>query len=160
MEQSKYASEVMRWQEAFRPFRLSKTDYMRRSANLLQIHARATQLILDSLVTTEECTFDKYLPEYREIVSLAKAFYEDPKIQAVFNVIFGLIPALYCLVKICRDLDVRREAIALMGLASRREGIWPSSLIPERIIFISMLESGRRRRRWMLEIRRLGWLVL
>jgi len=46
-EHSKYASEVMRLQEAFRPFCLSTTNHMRRSANLLQIHARATQLVLD-----------------------------------------------------------------------------------------------------------------
>jgi hypothetical protein len=54
--------------------RVSTADYMRRCASLLQIHARATQLILDSLVITEECTFDKYLPEYMEILTLAKAF--------------------------------------------------------------------------------------
>jgi hypothetical protein len=140
-EHFKYASEVMRWQEAFRPFRLSTTDPMRRSANLLQIHARATQLVLDSLVITEECTFDKYLPEYREIVSLAKAIYKDPKMQAVFSVDFGLIPALYCVVKMCRDRVVRREAIALLRLAPRREGIWQSSLIAAIGEWIMQLEE-------------------
>jgi hypothetical protein len=103
MEHSKYASEVVRWQEAFRLFRLSTSDYMRRFADLLQIHARAAQLVLDSLVISKECTFDKYLPEYKEIVSLVKDFYKDPKMQAVFDVDFGLIPTLHCVVKMCRD---------------------------------------------------------
>jgi hypothetical protein len=125
-EHSKYASEVMRWQEAFRPFCLSTADYMRRSVNPLQIHARATQLILDSLVITEECTFDKYLPEYMEIVSLAKAFYKNAKLQAAFSVDFGLIPALYCVIKMCRHWVVRREAVALLRLGPRQEGIWQS----------------------------------
>jgi len=87
MEHSKYASEVMRWQEAFRPFRLSTSECMQRLANLLQVHARATQLVLDSLVINKECTFDICLPEYKEIVSLAKVFYKDPKMQAMFNAI-------------------------------------------------------------------------
>jgi hypothetical protein len=115
MEHPKYASEVMRWQEAFRPFRLSISDYMQRSANLLQVHTRSTQLVLDSLVINKECTFDKCLPEYKEIVSLAKAFYKDPKMQAMFSVDFSLIPALYCVVKTCRGWVVRRDAITLLG---------------------------------------------
>jgi hypothetical protein len=102
---------------------------MRRSASLLQIHARATQLVLDSLVITDEWTFDKYLPEFKKIVSVTKAFYKDEKLRAVFSVDFGPIPALYYVVKMCRDRVVRREAIALLRSAPRREGIWQSSLI-------------------------------
>jgi hypothetical protein len=71
--------------------------------------------VLDSLVINKECTFDICLPKYKEIVSLAKAFYKDSKMQAVFSVDFSLILALYCVVKMCRGWVVRREAISLLG---------------------------------------------
>lgn len=64
-----------------------------------------------------------------EIVSLAKAFYKDAKLQAAFSVDFGLIPALYCVVKMCRDWVVRREAVALLRLAPRRNGDLAEPLI-------------------------------
>jgi hypothetical protein len=93
------------------------------------------------LVITQECFFDKHLPEFREIVSLAKDYYKDPKMQRMFSVDFGLIPALCCVVKMCRDWAVRREAIALLrSAAPRREGIWKSSLIVQASLIAAIRE--------------------
>jgi hypothetical protein len=41
---------------------------------LLQIHAMATRLILDTLLRTDECAFDHKIEQFKEIVRLAKMF--------------------------------------------------------------------------------------
>jgi hypothetical protein len=134
-EHARYASEVMRWQSAFKLLRYCSYGLQKMAASLLQIHAQAVQIVLDSLIMTEECSFDKYLPQYREMIFLAKAYYKtsskSPQEHTVFSVDFGVLPAIYTVIKHCRHPAIRREAIALLRSSPRREGIWQSSLVAE-----------------------------
>lgn len=134
-EYARYVSEVTRWQSAFKLLRYCSYGLQKKAASLLQIHAQAVQIVLDSLIMTEECSFDKYLPQYREMMFLAKAYYKtssrSTQQHTVFSVDFGVLPAIYTVIKHCRHPAIRREAIALLRASPRREGIWQSSLVAE-----------------------------
>ncbi|RDW68674.1 hypothetical protein BP5796_09331 [Coleophoma crateriformis] len=75
-EHSKYLRELRCWRTAVAPLLLSPDEQTVVGAMGLQAFSSATQLVMHALLATEECSFDRYLPEYREIVSLARRLFK------------------------------------------------------------------------------------
>jgi hypothetical protein len=49
----------------------------------------------------------------------------------MFCIDVGVVPALDIVIKMCRDREVRREALRLLRSYPRMEGVWDSALIAE-----------------------------
>ena len=126
----------------------------RKAANVLQIHSYVFSVIVSTLSTEKEDVFDDHLEEFRKIVSLTRTFIELDEEQkksqgcnlsgrTSFSFDLGVIPPLWVVSSRCRDPGVRREALRLLFLARRREGVWSSVLLAmcvQKLIHIE--ESG------------------
>ena len=99
-------------------------------AALLQIHAKATLIVLAGMTFTDETSFDVFLPDFRAITNLAVSIHpqlvESSKKSGIHHVDLGIIPALYLVGARCRDKIVRARAIDLLYSTPYREGIWDS----------------------------------
>jgi hypothetical protein len=132
---SKHLGENLRWQAALDPLLASTDPKTKPTALFLKCLAVSTRLVLESLLIKKECEYDQYLPQYVEMVALARLFLSNnepgpPKqSQTFFSIDFGLIPSLFITVKQCRDCMVRREALGLLRSNPRREGVWDGLLI-------------------------------
>jgi hypothetical protein len=75
VEHRRYAGEFARWFSAFAPFysSLEKSTDERTyiAASLLSIHAKTSEIMLLSNLFGDESSLDRFLPQYREVVSLA-----------------------------------------------------------------------------------------
>jgi len=143
----KHLHELRQWQSAFNPLRLNPDRANQAGVVVMQPAASSIRLIIKSVIARNECYWDQFLPEYRAIVSLSKAFFRTlPKEASLrqeseFSMEMSIVPPLYVVCKYCRDGQVRREAIALMKLCPRREGIWDSGLTAKVSIFLMEVEE-------------------
>jgi hypothetical protein len=131
-EQSRYASENLRWQAAVRHLLLSPDSTIRAGAMFLKCLSVATELVFASLLIKNECEYDCYLPRFQEIVALARSLSINSPGQerhGAFSIDFGIVPALFIAVKSCRDRVVRREALGILRSCPRREGVWDGLLM-------------------------------
>jgi hypothetical protein len=126
-----YFSELQRWKEAFHPiWEHAKTPAGNNRllpATLLYVHSIVIKLLLLGLKCQEECEWDQYLPDFKEIVTLCEILLKHPELahsigRAVFifdpNVV---LPLLVVSLK-CRYGLVRRRSIDLLQENPRREG--------------------------------------
>lgn len=128
----KFNAEVDRWQDAFDRLCLLPDRLGPGVAAILQAAIGTCRISLNATVITEECAFDQYTHDYRAIISSSKITLHGRTAaeQDVngFSIEPGTLPGLYMVCKFCRDGNIRREAISLMGLADRQCGVWNSVL--------------------------------
>lgn len=105
--------------------------------------------IVHAAVADSECYWDAFLPEFRAIISLSKTLFRilprDPSLgqKGGFSLDISLVPPLYILCKYCRDGGLRREAMALIEMCPKREGVWDGGMVNEVSRFlISVEEEG------------------
>jgi hypothetical protein len=129
---TKLASEFARGQQAFDHLYTLPTPPSPMMMVYIQFAFDNARIYLNSLMVTEECTFDKYIQDYRNLLSHAKQRLRVTPSSVnelnPFALEFGLLPGLYLVCKFCRDGQVRREAISLMREAPRREGAFDREL--------------------------------
>lgn len=123
---------MCRWEHAFEPLRLSFDPITRSMTVQRRIAFLSIQILVGSILFTDECACDKFLPHYREIVQQSRKFVRQESTRK-FPITYdlGIIPSLYVLTKTCRDPATRRGAIAVLRDTPRREGIWDSLLVAE-----------------------------
>jgi hypothetical protein len=126
-EQTRYAVEVSQWLQTFEPI----FSQIRRTSNkgsreiviasILQIHALAQKIVLAGVVFTQEILYDKYIPEFREIIRLstdvAAACHSNKDTDfwaGSFLLDLGLVVPLFMLLLRCRDPGLRRQAIEIL----------------------------------------------
>ncbi|KAH6682524.1 hypothetical protein B0J14DRAFT_127115 [Halenospora varia] len=130
-EQSLYAYDITHWCCAFKTLFRSKALTARDSlaSQLLKIRANTMMILLHGELATTEMVYDRFLPEFQEIVSLARSFLNHPEIENVlpeggFSASPGVIYPLRLVADKCRDGTIRRQAISLLRSRPWREGSW------------------------------------
>lgn len=129
LEYRKYRSEIRRWFSAFTPFYASLSKFHDErswtAASLLQIHALTSEIMLLSSLFGTESSLDEFLPEYKEVVELARQISESRYFQAQkFKFDLGIVNPLRMVGKWCRDGKTRRETIRVLRDGKVREGLY------------------------------------
>jgi hypothetical protein len=133
-------SFLKRWSTAFSDLRqqAAKRRDMgeQRNCVLLELQRLAIYLWALSSSFTSEMDFDDWLPEFSQLVTLAKQLIDD-KHAAIKNgkVLYyhkfdtGIILPLYLVASRCRDPNLRRQSIHLLDIGPRQEGIWNAEIL-------------------------------
>ncbi|KAE9368242.1 hypothetical protein N431DRAFT_414528 [Stipitochalara longipes BDJ] len=70
--------------------------------------------------------------EARELVDLTRRVVSDPRFKKSFGFDCGIVPALFIAIMICRDREIREEAIEILRMAKGRvEVVWDASKVAE-----------------------------
>jgi len=133
VEQEIYAAENRRWAQAYesiyRPTLLDRVESFR--AMLLKLQSIAIGVRMAGHLSKTELVYDKYMPEFREIVNLSRILLTHPQSDIFFAggkfcFDMGMIYPLMTSAMSCRDRKLRREAISLLGIRPWREAQWSS----------------------------------
>lgn len=92
---------------------------------VLNLYHRLAKVILNTLFTTSQMIFDEYNSDFEYLLALAESVIHN--YQSTSSVVFldmGVMPPLFFIVVMCRDLGLRRKALALLKRAPHREGMW------------------------------------
>jgi hypothetical protein len=136
-EHQEYLEDINRWQRASKNLfeatghRILKwtgtklEDFI--ITALLRIHAAYQIVSLAEVLNPNKTTFDDYLPQFREMIELSALIY--PHLVngngALFHFDLGIIPALSHVGMLCRDRELRSQAIEmLLRTPGYREGIF------------------------------------
>ncbi|KAH6898103.1 hypothetical protein B0T10DRAFT_535065 [Thelonectria olida] len=84
----------------------------------------SARILLTASLTEEESSFDKYLPEFSDIVERIEGLVSSSLTR--FSVDIGVVPVLYYVAIKCRHPRVRRKALGMLREAPRREAVWDS----------------------------------
>jgi hypothetical protein len=126
-----YLADIERWLSAFNPLYnkvvRNHDEATWASAATLQLHVILARLTLLGSQTHSEMSLDAFLPQYREIVALAKRIAASLILGSSFD--SDLIAPLRLVTKWCRDGTTRREAIELMRKCGAREGLYDGSIM-------------------------------
>lgn len=168
-EQKPYMRDILRWQDAFAPVfqksRIPSAKGLRtyHRATLLKIHGIATRISLAGLLFDEECAYDAFLPEFREMLDLIHVIVDayhkrsvsgndnsningNGKVESrspsdsIFSLDLGITPPLFLLLIRCRDRVLRRHAIALLR-TWHKEVCWHPAMIVEIGVFLMEVEE-------------------
>jgi hypothetical protein len=118
----RYSRQIARWFGAFSPF----YDGIRREDNgelwtaksLLKIHAKTMEVMLLRSLFGNGCTLDRFLPSYKGIVFTVRELSLDPMYQPPKYYSFDsrIVNPLRLVGKWCREPNVRKEAIRILGI--------------------------------------------
>ena len=155
LERDEYLRIARSWLAAFEAFLSQNTldEHSMRGARVLQISQALGMVMLDVQDLPNrfrESSYDRYLSYFQRIVALARQNLQPTSLNSVevakdlcFSVDTHVVAPLYAVIHKCRDPSVRREAVRLLKLSPRREGIWDGLLagqVGEKII--SLEEEG------------------
>lgn len=103
------------------------------SAAAVKIMALVTDIsILRVYYGNGEIPTDAFVSQSRETVDLCRRIVRDPRFKKTFVMDCGTIPALFVTVMICRDREIREEAVVLLRESSpRMEVVWDASTIAD-----------------------------
>ena len=121
-----------------------------RAADLLKVHCRVGRILISTVPYADESHFDAHLEDFEEITSLCRELIEledhasqHPtsmlSVALSFSFDLGIISPLFLVGSRCRNPELRREAIRLLYVSRRREGVWSafiSAMVVERIVMI------------------------
>jgi hypothetical protein len=125
---SAIAEEIAVWEADLAMYlaRVPPTD----PANLFlpKLYHSTIILLLRAKLSGPERRYDACLPSFERIVSLAAALLRSTKPcnTLVLSLEPGVVAPLYLTATRCRHPAVRRHALALLQVANRQEGMWPS----------------------------------
>jgi hypothetical protein len=106
--------------------------------------------LLSTAPFADETRFDARLEDFNDIISLLREFITlkerhkawlicNLSVRLSFSFDLGIISPLWPVSSRCRDPFIRREAINLLYLVRRREGVWSSvvtAMVIEKIMLI------------------------
>jgi hypothetical protein len=130
-EQEHYSASMDRWLAAFQPvFEAIQNDPKAKPrdrviAAMLRVQGLAARITIAGVCFTDEILYDRFLPEFSEIVRLAGdiATARNDKSESnsdndfwsgSFTLDLGIIEPLFRLLMRCRDPTLRRQAIAIL----------------------------------------------
>jgi hypothetical protein len=153
-ERDAYMKDIRRWCQAFQPiFGALVTSPDPKTAvgtSMLMIQALHSEISLAGAFFCEECSFDAFLPHFREIVSLSRLV--SQRNEDIFSrdlPSFQLSPGtawcLYELVTICRDADLRQEALSILRYQAEHDATrYKARLVIHAMYVVGLEEQGRR----------------
>jgi hypothetical protein len=156
-QQARFATEIANWIHAFAPLLdclRTKREHDGASflctyniATMMQMQSIATTILTAGVVITNEMEYDKFNPQFRELVDLATAVVKlrqrrkkDNTWAGGFWIDIGVTPQLFVVVTRCRDPIIRREAIKLLQ-GWYIEGSWDPRLVAHIGQFIMEVEE-------------------
>ncbi|KAL2065882.1 hypothetical protein VTL71DRAFT_3552 [Oculimacula yallundae] len=148
-EHLRYRGDIFRWLAAFETLYeqilAGENEREKACARILQVQARASNIMLAGTFFTTECEYDIFLPEFNDIVILSRSIL--PYIQSTyngtaprFNVDIGIVAALFLVGSRCRDDPIRQRAIDMLFAANYREGIWDALAVAHVARWLRSLE--------------------
>jgi len=105
-----------------------------RGALMLKILYTSTTIIKAASLYNHDLEYDKYIPEFERVITLAESLIRSQSTAKDKNTPFysfemNILPPLhYCSTR-CRDPQLRRRALALLEDSPRREGMWDSAML-------------------------------
>jgi hypothetical protein len=145
-----HTDELARWWTAFLPLlsqiQSSSTDLRARTgALIMQLYALTIKIVVEGTLFTTECSYDIFLPKFREMVSLCRQiddnFREMSEHQPSFHVHLSIVPCLFTTLLRCRDRSLRRECIDILR-TSQHDGPWDRFIIAALGTWIMELEEA------------------
>jgi hypothetical protein len=149
IHKTKLENELEQWQNDFEDLisqhTRSKQPLNQDAVDLLRMHYRAVSIWLSTCTSVEECAVDCHISGFQEIVDLGKKLTTGSNHQHThfqpenFSFDMQTIAPLYYTAIECRSPSIRRSALNLLRLATRREGLWNAHIatkVAERIIEI------------------------
>lgn len=149
-----YLRDIRRWRHAFRPVFdssiLSADPENAGAAALFRIRALDAEIVLAGAFFTDECSFDRYPPEFREIIALSRIFIQKrkqttPRFEPIFNLENGIENGLQSVGMYCRDKNLRHEALYLLRSQAYLDATKYTCRMAIRVAYhIGLEEEGRR----------------
>ncbi|KAI0970220.1 hypothetical protein F4678DRAFT_462447 [Xylaria arbuscula] len=119
------------------------------AAAVLQLNALVTWISFEIELRCPNATWDKFMPQLEEmlllgekIVSFGNNSGEDTN---SFCQESGYIIPMYAVASNCRDIGIRRRAIAVLRSVPRQEGLWNSLLVAKAAERVIQIEDTARR---------------
>lgn len=130
-----HEAELNQWNAAFQPLLLTmdvELDINKLlNSSFMQLRHITSYVVLKTDRTSDEMIYDRYAPEFAQMVSLALNILRVMAGQgkaARFSFDLIVIPSMYLVGMKCRIRSTRRQAIELLLSRPRREGIWDGIL--------------------------------
>jgi hypothetical protein len=104
-------------------------DYL--LANLVMIRVLSRRAVLSQRPSKSELYSDYFLLDYQKVIQLARELINDPKTtlkKAIFGFDIILSISIFSLSRLCREPEIRRQAINLLHRGPQRKG-WFNSLV-------------------------------
>jgi hypothetical protein len=142
--------EIGLWWSAFVPLlnqiQSSSSNLRERTAALLMhLYIITARIVVEGTVFINECSYDTFLPEFRDIVSLARQiddnFREMSENQPWFHVHLNIVPPLLTTLLRCRDLGLRRHCIEILRTVEY-DGPWNRFIVAEIGTWIMKVEEA------------------
>jgi len=142
------------WSTGFKSFILAYKGTFppkeQKAAILLEVQQLTGFILASAAPFTQETIFDSFEKDFSQIITLAAHFLSnnngsdaDPETGCFPAFDMGILPHLYLVASRCRHPSIRRQALQLLQLGPRQEGIWHRDVLAntaERIMAIE--ESG------------------
>ncbi|KAE8449558.1 hypothetical protein EG329_007888 [Mollisiaceae sp. DMI_Dod_QoI] len=137
LEQLEYSSDIEAWSTAFAPLqsRLEResTDIQTATAlMILRLYSLTLRIVVEGTIFTEECKYDKFLLDFRKMISLARTISTNllniTNQQPAYHFHLSVVPPLFTLLLRCRDGTLRREAISILR-RTQYDGPWDRYMI-------------------------------
>ena len=121
--------QLRSWDEAVRhsPAATFRSPNARQPAAmcLLHIYHRPVTIALETLFSQSQMVYDGYDSCFEQILTLAEQLIHNSQhMQRIIFFDMGVMAPLFFVVLKCRNLALRRKALALLALAPCREGMW------------------------------------
>ncbi|TAQ91191.1 hypothetical protein B7494_g484 [Chlorociboria aeruginascens] len=115
-------------------------------APLIRLYSVTVNLILKIGFEGNQMVFDKYTPEFEQMIIYAEKLIQSSELNKSQLLSFDmgvLLPLCFLIVK-CRVLKIRRRALELLKLSPEREGMWQRASIVKYCEWkVELEESGR-----------------
>ena len=133
VELQKLSNELDQWYNNSLSLRAASRSDSSREFDLLSIRYHIHRIAISCAPYNNECIYDKHLSDYKAVVKLCADFL-NPHDQAPLSHVVrshdtSTSMALTTVGSSCRDPEVRREAIRLLYMYPRLEGIWQSAMM-------------------------------
>ena len=152
-ERDEYILDIRRWRAAFSEIGskliASPDPFVSMGAALLRIQAMDSEISLAGAFFTEECSFDTFLPEAREILVLSRLYSNRskkmwPEATPIFNLSTGIERPLFGVAVWCRDKELRYEALDILRSEASRDPTKDKARMVTRASYMIWLEEQGR----------------
>ena len=113
----------------------------RRAFASLEIMRLGVQIIHGAGQQRSEMAFDLYLSHFKQIVKLANMTLIGRDLEHSRCMDIERLPPLYLAARSCRDPILRREAIVLLRVSDKQEGVWDGRMLASLTEYMMNLEE-------------------
>jgi hypothetical protein len=155
-EDTKSTAALEEWSAAFDDYRIRNDRRLnaveKRNCFILEMQQRGIELSILARTFQSEMVFDEYLPQFARIVALGRYVAESKKDTLTFGKILhhpkfdsAMILPLYLVASRCRDPMLRRQALDVLAVGPRQEGVWNGRILMSVAEKIIETEEGDRK---------------